>query len=125
MGIPLATPPTQTPPTGDLANAVVISNLGTVANGSPMTVYGAFNATLSGTFSATARLEKSFDGGTIYVPAFNNIGSVIAATVPCSMPLFEPERGVSWRWACTVYSSGTIAARLSASGLMAQSTGPS
>lgn len=124
MGIPLTPPPTQTPPAHDQANAVVLNNLGTVAAGDPMSVYGLFNAALSGTFSATARLERTFDGGTTYIPAFNvNTGSVVASTAPCSFTLNEPERGVSWRWNCTAYTSGTISARLSATGVVATSNG--
>lgn len=121
MGIPLTPPPSQTPPVHDVALGVaitnIVTNVGTPALGSPLSVMGAFNAVLTGTFVGTARLERTFDGGTTYAPVFNvNTGSVIASTVPMSIVLYEPEAGVSWRWNCTAYTSGTITARLSGSG---------
>ena len=123
MGIPI-TPPNLTPPAGDRANAVLIGNITTAAAGSGFPVYGTFNFSLTGTFTATVRLEKTFNGGSTYVPVVNiNTGSIVALTSPGAVVVGEPERGVAYRANCTAYTSGTIAYRFSASGLMAQSEG--
>lgn len=75
---------------------------------------GKFNLTLSGTFSATVVLKRSFDDGTSWFPvATDSIGTATAYTAPCSVVGEEPEEGVSYRLECTVYASGTVTYRLS------------
>jgi hypothetical protein len=75
-------------------------------------VSGAFNASLTGTFAATLRLERSFDGGATYEP-LTALGTAITFTGPCSETFEEPEADVRYRWNCTSYTSGTIQYRIS------------
>ena len=67
-------------------------------------------------FTATVRVEKSYDGGVTWLAA-NEPGTVTAAsfTAQASMEMFEPELGVYYRLNCTAYTSGTINYRISAS----------
>lgn len=123
MGIPLAPPPSQTPPTGDQANAVITQAFTATGTSAAFSVYGDFNFALWGTFSGTVKVQKTFDGGTTYIDAMLNNGTVASFTGAGAISLYEPERGVSYIANCTTYASGTIHARFSASGLMAQSEG--
>ncbi len=118
MGIPVSSPPSLTPPAGDQANAVLtgtITTTGTVALG-PFPVYGDFNFSVWGTTGATVHLQKTFDGGTTYIDAFNNSGTVLALAAPGSLQLTETERGVAYVANCTVFGSGTLHLRFSANG---------
>lgn len=129
MGIPLPTPASQAPPAGDAANAVVTGNF-TSAIAAPSTayfsVYGVFNFAVWGTFVATIVLEKSYDGGTTWIPVFSAFsGAAFAFTGPGSILVGEPERQVAYRAHCTQYVSGTASYRLSTNGLMAQAAGVS
>ena len=76
---------------------------------------GIAHLTLSGTFVGTVVLERSFDGGTTWFPAFHtNGGAAISFTAPVCMPIAcGDELGVLHRLNCTAYTSGTIAYRLS------------
>lgn len=74
-----------------------------------------FNLTIYGTFSATVKLERSFDSGsTWHVVSKDADGAEAAWTAPCSLPVREPEPGVVYRLNCTAYTSGTVNYRLSA-----------
>ena len=75
---------------------------------------GCFNAVISGVFVGTAVLERSFDGGTTYVPATRkHDNTAISTTAPTSIVVEEPEEGVIYRWRCSAYTSGTMNARFS------------
>lgn len=72
------------------------------------------NVAVYGTFVGTAVLERSFDGGTNYVPVLRPGGNTaVSYTAPSSEVLEEPEPGVMWRLRCSAYTSGTISYRLS------------
>lgn len=75
---------------------------------------GAFNITLSGTFVATVKLQRSFDNGTNW----NDLTAVGVAigtfTTAVSEVWVEPEAGVIYRLNCTAYTSGTVTYRLGA-----------
>ena len=74
-----------------------------------------YNLFFTGTFSAIAQLEKSFDGGNSFVPAsLDTAGDPASYSVPASVTGFEPEKGIYYRVNCTAYTSGTINVRLSA-----------
>lgn len=76
---------------------------------------GYYNLFFTGTFSAIAQLEKSFDGGNSFVPAsLDTAGDPASYSVPASVTGFEPEKGIYYRVNCTAYTSGTINVRLSA-----------
>jgi hypothetical protein len=77
-----------------------------------------FNVTLSGTFSATVTIERSFDDGSTWHPvAKNTDGDAAAYTAPVSLTCAEPEGSreapVLYRLNCT-HASGTVTYRVSA-----------
>ena len=118
MGIPLSTPPSQTPPAHDQASAVVTNAITATATAGlgPFSVYGDFNFAAWGTTAFTVKLQKTFDGGTTYIDAMINAGTVIALTAPGAVQLYESERGVSYIANCTTFGSGTLSLRFSANG---------
>lgn len=73
---------------------------------------GRFNLTLSGTFVATVRAERSFDDGATWHPLTSG-GSSVTFSAPCTEVLDEPEGAVLYRLNCTSYTSGTVTYRLS------------
>lgn len=127
MGIPVAPVQSLAPPAGDWANAVLISKLASAAaDTETFQCYGAFNVAIWGTFVATLQVEKSYDGGTTWIPLFNFFtGAAVAFTAPGSLQIGECERGVTYRMHCTQYVSGTANYRFSTNGLMAMSSGVS
>ena len=75
---------------------------------------GAFNVSVSGTFVATIRLERSFDSGSNWlICSSDSAGTAASWTAPFSVVAEEPEPGVLYRLACTAYTSGTITYRIS------------
>lgn len=124
MGIPIAV--SQNPPAHDQANAVISGELATTGTIGPGIFYGVFNFAVWGTFSGTAALTKSYDGGVTYIPVFNiNTGLPVALTAPGSVVVGEPEKGVEYLINATTLASGTLHARMSTSGLMSMSSGAS
>lgn len=80
----------------------------------PQTFFRDFNLALWGTFAGTIQLEKSFNGGTTWLPINeDNTGTPAAYTGPVCLSGFEPEYGVLYRWNCTAYTSGTVNYRIS------------
>lgn len=77
-------------------------------------LWGDFNIVLWGTFVGTVTVERSFDGGTTFVPvARDTSGTAASFTAPTSLSISEPEKGVLYRLNCTAYTSGTASYRLS------------
>lgn len=80
----------------------------------PNPVVGVFNVAITGTFSATLQLERSFDGGTTWVPLSGSVvGTTVTFTAPTTFQLQEPERAVFYRVNCTVFVSGPANVRIS------------
>lgn len=77
--------------------------------------YGSFNVSIWGTFSATAQLQRSFDGGTTWLPlSIDLAGDTLQFTAPYSgFPWAELEHQVLYMLVCTAYTSGTLNYRLS------------
>lgn len=69
-----------------------------------------FNVTISGTFSATAQIERSFNGTTWFAV----LTDALRQTLPPSFSLTETEVGVQYRVNVTAFTSGTVNIRLSA-----------
>jgi hypothetical protein len=71
---------------------------------------GAFNLSLWGGV-CTAQLERSFDGGTTFVPVtLPNVATLAAFTASSAGVSFrhaEPEAGVLYRLNCTAFTSAT------------------
>lgn len=75
---------------------------------------GYYNLFFSGTFSATAQLERSFDGGTTWVAvSLDTSGMAASYTAPVSVTGLECEKGMYYAVNCTAYVSGTLNVRLS------------
>ena len=75
---------------------------------------GYYRLFFSGTFTATAQLECSYDGGSTWIPAsLDTSGDAASYSTPVSLTGFEPEKGIYYRVNCTAYTSGTINVRLS------------
>ena len=74
----------------------------------PMDCKGAFNLSLSGTWSATVFLQRSYDGGTTWV-------DVTSYTANVEDYGKESESGVKYRFGVKTggYTSGTVVGRLS------------
>lgn len=74
---------------------------------------GRFNFTVSGVFVGTVVLERTFDGGTTWVPC-GALGAVIAYTTPVSEQLeHSGEIGVAYRARMTARTSGSANVRFS------------
>lgn len=75
---------------------------------------GYFNVFISGTFSATAQLEKSYNGGSTWVVCSTDAsGTAASYSSSVSVIGFEPELGVEYRVNCTAFTSGTMNWRVS------------
>ncbi len=74
----------------------------------PVALHGPYNFSLSGTWSATVHLQRSFDGGATWL-------DVQSLAANAELVGNEPERGVLYRFGVKTggYTSGTIAGRLS------------
>jgi hypothetical protein len=72
-----------------------------------------FNISLWGSFSATVQLERSFDGGTTWLPITANGTQLEKFTGPVSEQWQDDEVGVQYRLNCTSWSSGTVNYRIS------------
>jgi hypothetical protein len=80
----------------------------------PNPVAGVYNVAITGTFSATVQLERSFDGGATWAPiSGSTIGTTVTFTAPTTFVGNETERGVLYRVNCTAWVSGTANVRIS------------
>lgn len=104
-----------TPASNDLASLVVTETFAAVASGAQRFSFpGQFNLTILGTFVATIAIERSFDGGTSWVPVgADAAGTALAFTKPASVVLAELEDGVLYRARCAAWTSGTATVRFS------------
>lgn len=88
----------------------------TASNTSVLMIQGTFNAAISGTWTgATMQLQKSFDGGSSYMPAtIDAAGTSASYTSNVAVVVYEPEPGVYYRWQPVVaLGSGTVNWRIS------------
>lgn len=74
---------------------------------------GAFNISIWGTFVATIEFERSFDGGTTWIPVCFPDGTPIRFFAPKSGAWAEIEAGVYYRVRCSAYTSGAANWRIS------------
>lgn len=86
----------------------VANSLGFVPN-----KYRPFNISIWGTFSATVRVVRSFDGGATYLPITADGNALLTFTGPVSEQWSEPEADVLYRLECTVFTSGPVNYRIS------------
>ena len=80
-------------------------------------VEGRFNLSIYGSGNGTVQIERSFDGGTTWIPLSKDFDGNIAAYNPntneISLIADEPESGMLYRFNCTAHTSGTINTRIS------------
>jgi len=96
------------------ANAVFTAAVSATGQTNLGVMLGYYNLFLYGTFTATAQLERSFDGGTTWIAvSLDTSGDPASYSGPVSLTGFEPEKGVYYRINCTAYTSGTLNVRLS------------
>ena len=129
MGIPAVV--SMKPPAGDLANAVVTGSFTATGQSPSFECWGPFNVVFGGSsgpngnYSATIRLERSFDGGTTwYICGVGGSGAQAiysTANSDVSLVVGEPEKGVLYRLNCTVFASGPVNYRFSSTGAAAVS----
>ena len=99
----------------ELAPTVVSGSFTGTGSSSAAMFFRRFNVSLWGTFVGTVILERSFDGGTTFLPcAIDAAGDANAYTAPMSIVAAEPEPGVYYRLRCSAFTSGTINYRMSA-----------
>lgn len=120
MGIPINVGTALLPPAGDVADAVLQNTLTTTGTVGPFPVYGDFNVSVSG--ASTVAIEKTFNGGTTYIPVLLNTGAVLVLAGPAAISLYEPERGVSYIANVTT-NAVTSVIRFSATGAGSKSQG--
>ncbi len=136
MGIPAA--PSQTPPAGDQANAVVqgkftVAGFNAAPNGlyvsGSFLVWGPFNVVIygdnppNGAWVGTVRLERSFDGGVTWIVCNIGGGGQQASYnqgLDVSFVAGEPEKGMLYRLNATNVATD-INYRMSATGQAALS----
>ena len=126
MAIAPTPPVVQTPPAHDQATAVVSGQFTATGQSASFMPYGPFNLIFGGSggpngnWSATIRLERSFDGGTSwYVCGIGGDGTqAIWSTNNQDVSVIgaESEKGMIYRLNCTAYTSGTINYRMSQTG---------
>lgn len=76
---------------------------------------GDYNVSLWGTFSATVKLQRSFDGGTTWLDVSKDAdGNAASYTSAVSLIANEPEDGGALiRLNCSAFTSGTVNYRIS------------
>lgn len=94
--------------------ALLSGSFGGTGQSTSIELKGQFNLTISGTFTATVALQRSFDAGSSWhTLSRDSAGNAASYTAPCSMIAEEIEDGVLYRLNCTAYTSGTAAYRIS------------
>lgn len=75
---------------------------------------GGINISVWGTFTGTVTVERSFDGGTVWIPLSTDlIGGLLSFTSQRSLIAEEVERNVLYRMSCTAFTAGPINFRMS------------
>lgn len=93
----------------DLAIALLSGQFSGVAASAGIACFGKFNISLWGG-TGTVQIERSFDGGTTWIPLSKDYSGAIAsynvtAAAPVSLIADEPESGVLYRLNCTAWTS--------------------
>ena len=96
-----------------MASKFITGSLNSAAPGTAIQLVGRFNVLISGTFVATVKIEKSYDGSNWHVVSRDAAGAEASFTAPAQVTLDECETGPQYRVICTSYTSGTINYRLS------------
>ncbi len=97
----------------DSATRFTSGSLSAVGAAPGMYCHRDFNVSVSGTFVGTVVFERSFDGGTTYIPVAFSDGTTVSFSGPMSSTWSEPESGVMYRVRFSAYTSGSVSWRLS------------
>jgi hypothetical protein len=93
---------------------VTFAHTATGVSGSSAFFPGGINVSVWGTFVGTVQIERSFDGGAIWLVVDKDLtGADLTFTAPQSLVVEEVESAVLYRSNCTAFTSGTINVRLS------------
>jgi hypothetical protein len=97
---------------GTIAN--MTAAMTAISRSAAVRIRGSYNLSIWGVFVATGRLERSFDGGTTWIPVSkDSSGADASFTAPCGITGYEPEDGVLYSFNCSAYTSGTMNVRIS------------
>lgn len=112
----------------DLATSISVGAL-TAASGAGSTTLGVnnqvaafypglINVSVSGSFTATIVIEKSYDGGATWLPVQTDLAGTAlsftgSGTFNREIQIEEGESGVCYRGRCTAFTSGTANVRIS------------
>lgn len=97
-----------------MTTAVINNAFTSASNGGAIGIHGGFNLAVYGTFVGTVVLEKSFDDGTTWLPVSkDSTGAAMSFTSAACLSGYEYESGVTYRFRCSAYTSGTINTRIS------------
>jgi hypothetical protein len=100
----------------DIGVVLLTGSFSGTGQSNAVAIWGDFNLNLSGTFSATVQLERSFDSQVTWtVVATDGIGTPAIYNKPIGLLGLEVEPGVYYRLNCTGFSSGPLNYRLSQS----------
>lgn len=101
-----------------IASACGVFSSAVPGGATPVGLIGNFNVALipaAGGFNGTIVLQKSYadSGGQWVTVSENATGTAASYTGAVALQMIEFEAGVSYRWNCTVYSSGSCYYRIS------------
>jgi hypothetical protein len=99
-------------PSGVSAVTTTFTAVGRSASFTPLSGRG-FNISLWGTFVAAIQLERSFDGGTNWLPLTAGGIQLFNWSAPASEVAQEDQNGVLYSLHCTSFTSGPVSYRLS------------
>lgn len=86
-----------------------------VGQSASIELWGEFNLSLYGTFTATVQLERSMDGSNWMAVSADGIGTPASYTKAIGLAGLEIEPAVLYRLDCTAWTSGTVIYRISQS----------
>ena len=98
----------------DLARGLVTGTFTATGESADLVAQGGLNITIAGTFVATVKPRRSFDGGTTWHYLTIQDGFTDRSFIaPASFWIYEFEDGVLYSLECTDFTSGTVSYRLS------------
>jgi hypothetical protein len=97
----------------DVADSVNFGQLSAVGASPWISIDGRFNLFVTGAFTGSCQIERSFDAGETILPVTNADGTVRTFAGPDAVLVDEPERGMAYRIHCTELTAGAIDWRFS------------
>lgn len=102
----------------ELARTVVSGTFTGTGSSEAKAFQEVFNVSFFGTFAATVKIQKSYDGGATWLNLTESDGTILSWSLSLSgenfdQAFYEPEFGVLYKAVCTSHSSGTVNYRMS------------